>query len=223
MGRALFLTVLLLILLFRSTVNAGDLQVTFENGRVTIVATEVSIQKILMEWTKVGSTQFVGISSLSRGSLVLKLIEVSELDALRILLRNAAGYVAAPKTTSADEGSRFGKVLVMATRQDISESITTTSVQSQFGGLIPAQLMPGSVNSERFSSDIDRGQLIEEIEDLQDFLPESFGMNERLEQEPDQSFPTFDILSAPRPGIVIDQNDAESPVFIRRPNQFEPQ
>ena len=100
-----------------ATVDAADgLELSFDNGTVTLVASEVPVSDILSEWARIGSTRFVDAEDLADGSpLTLQLTDVPEAEALELLLRAAAGYLAAPRAVRVDGASRFDRVLIMAT------------------------------------------------------------------------------------------------------------
>ena len=100
-----------------ATAHAADgLELSFKNGTVTLVASEVPISDILHEWAKIGSTRFVDVEDLGDGPpLTLRLTDVPEAEALELLLRAAAGYLAAPRAVRVDGASRFDRVLIMAT------------------------------------------------------------------------------------------------------------
>ena len=77
--------------------SAGELKLTMQNGRVTIIANNVPLRQILQEWARVGQTKIVNADKLSGPTVTLQLIDAPERDALDILLRSASGYIAAPR------------------------------------------------------------------------------------------------------------------------------
>jgi len=113
MRRALFLTVALSLAIAWPAAAQG-LKVDFHDGRVTVDATAVPARVILTEWGKVGGTKIVGAERISGAPLTVKLINVTEAQALETILRSAAGYMAAPRTTGVGL-SRYDRILVMAT------------------------------------------------------------------------------------------------------------
>lgn len=113
MRRALLLTVAL------SVATAGPaaaqaLKIDFHEGRVTVDATSVPVRAILAEWGKVGGTNIVGADRISGAPLTVKLINVTEAQALETILRSVAGYMAAPRTAGVGQ-STYDRILVMAT------------------------------------------------------------------------------------------------------------
>ncbi|MBY0492680.1 MAG: hypothetical protein K2Y23_00575 [Cyanobacteria bacterium] len=113
MRRALLLTVAL-SMLTAGQAAAQSLKVAFHDGRVTVDATAVPVRAILTEWGKVGGTKIVGAEKISGAPLTIKLIDVSEAQALETILRSVAGYMAAPRQAGVGQ-SAYDRILVMAT------------------------------------------------------------------------------------------------------------
>jgi hypothetical protein len=100
---------------FASVAAAGELSVKIANGRATVIAKDVPIRQILAEWGRVGETKMVHIEKMAGGPVTLELIDVPEKEALDILLRTAAGYMAAPRPANQVGASQFDRVIVLAT------------------------------------------------------------------------------------------------------------
>lgn len=94
---------------------AGDLKLTLQNGRATVIAQDVPLRQILQEWAQIGQTRIVNGDRLSGPNVTLQLINVPEKEALDILLRSAAGYVAAPRPVPISTASMYDRILIMAT------------------------------------------------------------------------------------------------------------
>ena len=77
--------------------SAGDLKLSMQNGRVTILAEDVPLRTILDEWARVGHTTIVNAEKLNGPAMTLQLVDTPEREALDILLRSASGYIAAPR------------------------------------------------------------------------------------------------------------------------------
>jgi hypothetical protein len=99
-----------------STVSA-DVLLTIRDGRVSLVATDATVRQILAEWARVGHTKIVNVERIPGGPVTLQLTNVSEQQALEILLRTAGGYVAAPRAVAASNLSRFDRIIVMPPSQ----------------------------------------------------------------------------------------------------------
>ena len=95
-------------------IDAVDgLEVSFADGRVTVIADQVPIGAILDEWSRLGDTAFVnsdadaGSLQLAAQPLQIQIVDVPEADALRILLRDVAGFIAAPRPGPLAGTSRY--------------------------------------------------------------------------------------------------------------------
>lgn len=87
-------------------------RVTFANGRVSVIAESATVLDILREWSRVGGSTFVRAEQIpSTERLTLRLENVTETRALAVLLRSAAGYMAAPRKSAAL--STIGTVVIM--------------------------------------------------------------------------------------------------------------
>ena len=75
----------------------NSLKLEINDGRVTLDATSVPVRQILAEWARVGGTKVVGAEKITGAPLTLKLVDMPERQALDIILRNVAGYMAAPR------------------------------------------------------------------------------------------------------------------------------
>ena len=66
-------------------------------GRVTLVTSGAPLGDVLAAWERAGSTRFVDAGELDQVPVSLHLVDVPEAEALRLLLRPAAGYLAVPR------------------------------------------------------------------------------------------------------------------------------
>jgi hypothetical protein len=103
--------------------DAEELRLSIANGRVTLVAQDVTVKQILDEWSRLGQTTIVGAERLSSASVSLELKDVSEGSALESLLRSASGYIAKPRTTAAG-ASTYDRILIMPTSRPPAVSPT---------------------------------------------------------------------------------------------------
>jgi hypothetical protein len=95
--------------------SAGDLKLSMQDGRVTIVADNVPLRQILQEWARVGQTKIINLDKVSGPPMTLQLINTPERDALDILLRSASGYIAAPRPAQVAGMAIYDRVTIMAT------------------------------------------------------------------------------------------------------------
>src|SRR5262245_32679030 len=92
--------------------SAGELKLTMQNGRVTLVADNVPVRQILQEWARIGQTRIVNLEKLSGPNVTLQLVDTPERDALDILLRSATGYIAAPRSQPVPGAALFDGVTI---------------------------------------------------------------------------------------------------------------
>jgi hypothetical protein len=104
------------VLLSALPAQAQQLTLQITSGRVTLDAVNVPARQILAEWARVGGTKVVGAEKITGTPLTLKLVDMPERQALDIILRNVAGFMAAPRQASATPGaSAYDRILIMAT------------------------------------------------------------------------------------------------------------
>ena len=118
-----------------SVAAAGELTVKIANGRATVIARDVPVRQILAEWARVGNTKVVNAEKLMGQPISLELVDVPEKEALDILLRSAAGYMAAPRPASVVGASQFDRVIILATSR---APAATASVPQPFNVNRPA-------------------------------------------------------------------------------------
>ncbi len=93
----------------------ADVQLTMQNGRVSVVAKDATVRQILTEWARVGQTKIVNVERIPGGPITLELNNVPEATALEVLLRAISGYIAAPRAVDAANLSRYDRIIVMPT------------------------------------------------------------------------------------------------------------
>ena len=91
----------------------ADVHLTMRDGRVSIVATDATIRQILTEWARVGQTKIVNVERIAGGPITLELNNVTETQALDVLLRSLSGYIAAPRAVETANLSSFDSILIM--------------------------------------------------------------------------------------------------------------
>ena len=104
----------LLLLLSAGSARAAELKLEFHDGRVTLVARDVSVRQILSEWARVGRTRIVNGERTSATPVTLQIDGLPERRALDVVLRSAAGYMAAPRRADNPGPSRYDRILVLA-------------------------------------------------------------------------------------------------------------
>ena len=91
---------------------AGELKLTMQAGRVTIIADNVPIRQILQEWARVGQTTILNGEKLSNATVTLRLVDATEREALDVLLRSANGYIAAPRAAQIANAAAFDRITI---------------------------------------------------------------------------------------------------------------
>lgn len=129
--------------LWGSTASA-QVTVSIHNGLVTIVATDATTQQIIAEWARVGHAKVVNGDRIPGGPTTIELRDVPEAQALDMLLRSAAGYVAAPRPVAAANLSTFDRVVVLPT----SNAPRTTTVSTPPPAFPAPQFIPASAAEE---------------------------------------------------------------------------
>ena len=114
--------IVLVIAAVASPAAAGDLKLSMQSGRVTLIAQDVPVRQILQEWSRVGQTRIVNGERLSGPPVTLQLVNVPEREALDIVLRSASGYMAAPRPETVANASVYDRILIMPTSRPVSAS-----------------------------------------------------------------------------------------------------
>lgn len=105
----------LLLACSASPSRAAGLQLSIQDGFVSIDAQDVTIRQILTEWSRVGKTRMVNVERLGGGPISIKFDGLPERKALDIILRNVPGYIAAPRATFVANTSMYDTILIMTT------------------------------------------------------------------------------------------------------------
>ena len=96
-------------------VAAGEeLRIAIGGGRVTLIADDAALGNVLAAWARAGGTRFTGAGPIEAARVSLHLVDVDEAQALRWVLRPAAGYVATWRARSDPGASRYKRVEIRA-------------------------------------------------------------------------------------------------------------
>ncbi len=135
-ARALLPVAIVALLVPAAEVGAQQVQLSLSNGRATLKAENATPAAILAEWARLGGTRVVDAERLTGSLLTLTLENVPEREALDIVLRNAAGYIAAARPAGAPGASTFDRIVVMPV------SVNAAAARSgPAPGPAPAQVM----------------------------------------------------------------------------------
>jgi len=175
MSRAALCLACLVTLLARP-VAAAELRLEIAGGFVTLVAVDAPLRQILAEWAKVGGTRIVNGERVTGPPVTLQLERIPEQQALAILLRSVAGYLAAPRRAGASGASQYESVMILATSTPPAASAA------------PAAAARGPVNP-----------LARPVPNPIDMLNQQQQIAEGGDQVPSNGFITVGSAPAPRP------------------------
>jgi hypothetical protein len=118
------------------------LEVTFNNGNVTIVAENVTLREIMAEWGRKGGSRIVNAEKLAGAAIpFLEFKDEPEVMVLRSLLRDVPGYGAAPRVAPAANASSLEAVFILANR---TVPVSGASAASPVAQPIQQQVQPPS-------------------------------------------------------------------------------
>jgi hypothetical protein len=97
--------------------GAQNVKLEFRDGKVSLTAQNASLRAILTEWARLGGTQVVNMERLAGAPVTLQLTDVPETQALDIILRGTAGYIAGQRVAAGPAGGRstLDRILVVPT------------------------------------------------------------------------------------------------------------
>jgi hypothetical protein len=93
----------------------AEVRVTMDGGKVTLKATNATVREILEEWAKVGRARIINGERVTGAPITLELTNVPEGQALDIVLRSVAGYMAAPRSAAEPNASLYDRILILPT------------------------------------------------------------------------------------------------------------
>lgn len=131
----------------------AEVQLSIRNGRVTIVAKDATVRQILAEWARVGKTKIVNGERVPGGPVTLELNDVSEAEALDVLLRTLSGYLAAPRAALVADASLYDSIVVMPTVAAAAPRVSAPS-----GAPPPFAAPPAAFNQNNNNDDDQDGQ-----------------------------------------------------------------
>lgn len=127
-----------LLLAAPSSVSAGELKLTLNNGMATVIATDVPISQILQEWARVGKTTVVNAEKVTGPPVTIILENVPERQALEVLLRSASGYIVGARQDVMANASAFDRILIMPpSRAPAAAPISAPMPPQRFPGRPP--------------------------------------------------------------------------------------
>lgn len=119
------------------------LDLSFADGKVTLVAKNVTLVEILNEWGRKGGSRMVNADKLLAGQVNYEFHDADEVTVLRSLLRSAAGYLAAPRRAGGPTGaSSLEQVVILATSRPTTSSSVATMPTQPIANPVPTDGSP---------------------------------------------------------------------------------
>lgn len=115
------------VVVWAVSASAQPLTLEFRDGRVSLDATAVPVRTVLAEWARLGGTKVVGGDRVTGTPLTLRLENVPEAQALEIILRQVAGYMAAPRRAGSVGASAYDRILVLPTSTTAAAAAAPTT------------------------------------------------------------------------------------------------
>ena len=110
----------------------AEVRISMENGKVTLKANNATVREILAEWARAGQARIINGERVTGGPMTIELTNVPEGQALDIILRSVAGYMAAPRATAQANTSLYDRIMILPTstapRVTQSAPVTTPSM-----------------------------------------------------------------------------------------------
>ncbi len=124
---------------------ARTLEISFADGRVTLVASGVTLAEILAEWQRKGGSKIVNGDRLMGDPLTYEFRNVPETAVMASLLRHAAGVIVAPRRAGGPTGpSQIEQVIVLPTSRPTTGAATVVTMPSnQNANPVPIVGQPG--------------------------------------------------------------------------------
>ena len=182
----------------------GEIRLSMDGGRVTVIATDVRLADVLAEWSRIGAMRFVGGEAIGEEAITMHVVDVTEEEAIRLLLRAAAGFVAAPRPPGASGASRYDRVTILA-RRGTSEPARLTATPPDQGATAAAPARAGGGRAPEQPA-------LVSMEELQRLLDAAAANAD------DASSYVPAVITTPLPGVGADPSSSFQPAR-RRPDR----
>ena len=87
----------------------------------------ILVKQILAEWARIGQTRIVNVERIPGGPVSLVLENVTEMQALEVLLRPLSGYIAAPRAVAAANLSAYDRIIIMPTLAEARPALVASA------------------------------------------------------------------------------------------------
>lgn len=98
-----------------SSAAAQGVTLEFQDGKVRLNAQNAPVSQILSEWSRRGRTTIVNGERIPGPPVTLELQDVSEQQALEIVLRGVSGYLVAARDTAVAGASAYDRIYIIPT------------------------------------------------------------------------------------------------------------
>lgn len=132
MIRKIFVPAFVVAVLTAAVPVRAEVRISMDNGKVTVKASNATVREILAEWAKAGHARIINGERVTSGPMTLELTNMPEGQALDIILRSVAGYMAAPRAAAEPNASLYDRIMILPTstapRVTQSAPVTTPSM-----------------------------------------------------------------------------------------------
>lgn len=115
MIRKIFVPAFVVAVLTAAAPVRAEVRISMENGKVTVKASNATVREILAEWARAGHARIINGERVAGGPMTLELTNMPEGQALDIILRSVAGYMAAPRSAVEPNASLYDRIMILPT------------------------------------------------------------------------------------------------------------
>jgi len=115
MIRKIFVPALVIALFGAAAPLRGEVRISMSDGKVTVKANNATVREILAEWARAGHARIINGERVTGGPITIDLTNVPEGQALDIILRSVAGYMAAPRAVAEANASLYDRIMILPT------------------------------------------------------------------------------------------------------------
>jgi len=121
MARAAAASVLVLACAVSASAQSA-VSIRFDEGLVTLSARNAPLAAILVEWARIGGARIVHAERVTGPPLTLAFTQVPEREAIDVLLRGVAGYIATLRPEPLAGRSTYDRILILPTSAGVRPS-----------------------------------------------------------------------------------------------------
>jgi hypothetical protein len=115
MIRKIFVPAVVVAVLTAAAPLRAEVRISMDNGKVTVKANNATVREILAEWARAGHARIINGDRVTGGPITLELTNMPEGQALDIILRSVAGYMAAPRAAADPTASLYDRIMILPT------------------------------------------------------------------------------------------------------------